>query len=82
MFESIHDHGWLCARLGLVPGFRRDSDGKQEQTSAAGQPGSAATPCQAPWPFTGGTIHQAVVDVSGEPFVDFAAEARMAFLRD
>ena len=39
-------------------------------------------PGQAPWPFTGGTIHQAVVDVSGEPFVDLAAEAQMAFLRD
>ena len=39
-------------------------------------------PGQAPWPFTGGTIHRAVVDVSGQPFVDLAAEARMAFMRD
>jgi arylsulfatase len=39
-------------------------------------------PGEAPWPFTGGTIHQAAVDVSGAPFVDLAAEARMAFLRD
>jgi hypothetical protein len=39
-------------------------------------------PGEAPWSFTGGTIHQAVVDVSGEPFVDLAAEARMAFMRD
>ena len=36
----------------------------------------------APWAFAGGTIHRAVVDVSGEPFVDLAAEARMAFMRD
>ena len=36
----------------------------------------------APWSFTGGTIHRAAVDVSGEPFVDLAAEARMAFMRD
>jgi hypothetical protein len=35
-----------------------------------------------PWPFTGGTIRRAAVDVSGEPFVDLAAEARMALLRD
>jgi hypothetical protein len=35
-----------------------------------------------PWAFTGGTIHRAAVDVSGEPFVDLAAEARMAFMRD
>ena len=39
-------------------------------------------PGEAPWSFTGGTIHRAAVDVSGEPFVDLAAEARMAFLRD
>jgi hypothetical protein len=39
-------------------------------------------PGQAPWPFTGGTILGAAVDVSGEPFVDLAAEARMAFMRD
>lgn len=39
-------------------------------------------PGEPPWPFTGGTIHQAAVDVSGEPFVDLAAEARMAFRRD
>jgi hypothetical protein len=39
-------------------------------------------PGQAPWPFTGGTIRRAVVDVSGHPFVDLAAEARMAYLRD
>jgi len=35
-----------------------------------------------PWPFVGGTIHRAVVDVSGEPFEDLAQEARMAFARD
>jgi len=30
----------------------------------------------------GGTIHRAVVDVSGEPFIDLAAEVRLAFMRD
>jgi Sulfatase len=35
-----------------------------------------------PWPFTGGTIVKAIVDVSGTPFVDLAEEARMAFARD
>lgn len=39
-------------------------------------------PGEAPWSFTGGTIVRAAVDVSGEPFVDLAAEARMACLRD
>jgi hypothetical protein len=28
------------------------------------------------------TIQRATVDVSGQPFVDLAAEARMALLRD
>jgi arylsulfatase len=39
-------------------------------------------PGQSPWPFVGGTILRAAVDVSGEPFVDLANEARMAFARD
>jgi arylsulfatase A-like enzyme len=39
-------------------------------------------PGSAPWAFAGGTIHKAVIDVSGEPFVDLAEEARMAFARD
>ncbi len=39
-------------------------------------------PRGAPGRFTGGTIVRAAVDVSGEPFVDLAAEARMAFMRD
>ena len=47
-----------------------------------GEPVTADYPGQAPWPFTGGTIHRAAVDVSGEPFVDLAAEVRMVFMRD
>jgi arylsulfatase A-like enzyme len=39
-------------------------------------------PGQAPWAFVGGTIKRAAVDVSGEPFVDLATEARLAFARD
>jgi arylsulfatase A-like enzyme len=39
-------------------------------------------PGERPWAFTGGTIHQAAIDVSGDPFVDLANEARMAFARD
>jgi arylsulfatase A-like enzyme len=34
-----------------------------------------------PWAFTGGTIKRVMIDVSGEPFVDLAAEARAAFAR-
>ena len=39
-------------------------------------------PGEYPWRFVGGTIHKAVIDVSGKPFVDLANEARMAFARD
>jgi arylsulfatase len=35
-----------------------------------------------PWAFVGGTIHKVVIDVSGDPFVDLAQEAKMAFARD
>jgi hypothetical protein len=47
-----------------------------------GEPVTDDYPGQAPWPLTGGTIVRAAVDVSGQPFVDLAAEARMAFMRD
>jgi hypothetical protein len=36
-------------------------------------------PGEAPWAFVGGTIQRVVIDVSGEPFVDLAQEARAAF---
>jgi arylsulfatase len=48
----------------------------------SGEPVTGDYPGKAPWPFTGGTIHRAAVDVSGQPFVDLAAEVRMAFMRD
>jgi hypothetical protein len=48
----------------------------------AGEPVTDDDPGRGPWSFTGGTIARAAVDVSGEPFVDLAAEARLAFLRD
>ena len=35
-----------------------------------------------PWALVGGTIKKAIIDVSGDPFVDLAQEARMAFARD
>lgn len=37
---------------------------------------------EAPWRFAGGTIKRAVVDVSGEAFVDLAREAVAAFARE
>ena len=35
-----------------------------------------------PWAFSGGTIHEVVVDVSGDPFIDVEKEAAGAFMRD
>lgn len=39
-------------------------------------------PGESPWAFTGGTIHQVTVDVSGEPFVDLAKAAAAAMARE
>jgi arylsulfatase len=39
-------------------------------------------PGERPWPLVGGTISKCVIDVSGEAFVDLAAEAAAAFARD
>jgi arylsulfatase len=47
-----------------------------------GEPVTDDYPGRAPWAFAGGPIRRAAVDVSGQPFVDLAAEARMAFMRD
>ena len=47
-----------------------------------GEPVTDDYPGESPWALVGGTIHKALVDVSGEPFVDLAEEAKMAFARD
>ena len=39
-------------------------------------------PGSRPYPFVGGTIHQAIVDVSGEPFLDLETEAAMMMARE
>ena len=39
-------------------------------------------PGSSPWAFVGGTIHQAVMDVAGEPWVDLESEIAGAFARD
>ena len=39
-------------------------------------------PGEQPWPFTGGTITQVTIDVSGEPYVDFEREAHAMLLRE
>ena len=39
-------------------------------------------PGESPWAFVGGTIHEATVDVAGEPWVDLEKEVAGAFARD
>jgi hypothetical protein len=39
-------------------------------------------PATSPYAFTGGTIKQAIVDVSGEPFVDMEKEAIAMMARE
>jgi hypothetical protein len=48
----------------------------------SGEPITDDYPGHSPWPFVGGTIERAIIDVSGEPFIDLAHEAAMAFARD
>jgi hypothetical protein len=48
----------------------------------SGEPVTDDYPGQAPWALVGGTIGRAIIDVSGQPFVDLAADARAAFARD
>ncbi len=38
-------------------------------------------PGERPWAFTGGSVKQVLIDVSGQPFVDLAREARAAYAR-
>lgn len=45
------------------------------------EPVTDGYPGQRPWAFTGGTIKRVLIDVSGTPFVDLAAEAAAAYAR-
>jgi arylsulfatase len=47
-----------------------------------GEPVTTDYPGDAPWPFTGGTLHKVVINVSGEPFVDREKEVAAAFALD
>jgi len=90
--DTMPAEGTLTLRVGEEPvgqGRIRTQPGKFSIAGEgltigkdSGEPVTTDYPGQAPWPFTGGTIHRAAVDVSGQPFVDLAAEVRMAFMRD
>jgi arylsulfatase len=90
--DSMPAEGTLTLRVGeteVARGRIRTQPGKFSIAGEGlnvgrdgGEPVTDDYPGQAPWAFTGGTIRRAAVDVSGQPFVDLAAEARMAFMRD
>jgi hypothetical protein len=69
-------------KIKTQPGkFSLDGEGLNIGKEGA-EPVTDDYPGGSPWAFVGGTIQRAIVDVSGEPFVDLANEARMAFARD
>ncbi|WP_024804164.1 arylsulfatase [Nocardia sp. BMG51109] len=47
-----------------------------------GDPVTDRYPGDAPWAFTGGTLHSIAVDVSGEPYVDLEREAEAMLARE
>jgi hypothetical protein len=47
-----------------------------------GEPVTADYPGTNPFPFTGGTVAKAIVDVSGEPFIDLEKEAIAMMARE
>jgi hypothetical protein len=70
------------ARIKTQPGkFSLAGEGLNVGKEGA-EPVTDDYPGESPWAFVGGTIKKAIVDVSGEPFVDLPAEAKMAFARD
>jgi arylsulfatase A-like enzyme len=70
------------ARIKTQPGkFSLAGEGLNVGREGA-EPVTDDYPGERPWAFAGGTIHKAVIDVSGEPFVDLARDAAAAFARD
>jgi arylsulfatase len=90
--DSMPAEGTLTLHIGdqaVAEGTIRTQPGKfslaGEGLNVGKDGGEAVTddyPGDPPWAFVGGTIHKAAVDVSGDAFVDLAAEAKAAFARD
>ncbi len=90
--DSIPAEGTLTLRMGETKVGEGQIKTQPGKFSIAGEglnigregaePVTDDYPGQAPWAFVGGTIEKAVIDVSGQPFIDLAVEARAAFARD
>lgn len=76
------DHKVGEARIKTQPGkFTLAGEGLNAGRDG-GDPVTALYPGQAPWAFTGATLHRVVVDVSGEPYVDLEREAEAMLARE
>ncbi len=93
--DSQDKPGVCTGTLSLYHGETKVGEGQiKTQPATFGLTGSGLTvgrslhsiasdyPGERPWPFTGGTIHLAAVDVSGEPYVDLEREAAAMIARE
>ena len=93
--DSEDKPGVCTGTLSLYHGEKKVGEGQiKTQPATFGLTGSGLTvgrslhaitydyPGERPWPFTGGTIHLAAVDVSGEPYVDLEREAAAMIARE
>ena len=70
------------AQIRTQPGyFALDGEGLCIGRDSA-DPVTKDYPGERPWEFTGGTIKQVIVDVSGDPFINVEHEAAMSLIRD
>ena len=93
--DSQDKPGVCTGTLSLYHGETKVGEGQiKTQPATFGLTGSGLTvgrslhtiasdyPGERPWTFTGGTIHLAAVDVSGEPYVDLEREAAAMIARE
>ena len=78
----IRDQAVGSARIKTQPGkFSLTGEGLNVGKDG-GEPVTDDYPGTSPWALTGATAKRAIVDVSGEPFVDLAKEAVAIFARE
>ena len=77
----IRDQAVGSATIMTQPGKFGLGGGGLVVGAAGAEPVTDDFPGEAPHRFVGGTITRLAIDVSGEAFVDLAAEARAAFAR-
>lgn len=80
---SLYVDGAVVATLGSVRAHPGSFGLAGAGIKVGSNPGQAVCSAyRAPFPFTGGTIARAVVDISGEPYLDGERELARAFAKD